>query len=631
MKLGLIAFFQSLFALSLFAQPVQKFERFIQQADSALQAKNHARSIQLYEIAIALPDGKEKISNVIYYNIACAYSLNGQKDLAFRYLEKCFSAPAGKKAQELGAFWVSSDSDLTSLHEDARFGKLLTRFFPGTPIELLLAKEISYDQLLQMIANANLEEDFAISGKTIYWKKVNDQYVMNTTSLPMPNFSLCKKKPLRFLNCTFKLNLLWYGDSGKGNKYRQEFPYKGLEINSCKFEGSCIFFGIDLSLPLQIQNTTFENDFSWIGKVVHEDDLNFYECKILQCSFHWAYFFIQPSARVGFRIADNKSLDSSDFRMRISKVTSAKIYDNQFARKNVEIQFNEADYLQVNDNQFNSLELIATKVNSEFIFSKNKLFGELLFMNSHFTDEPGNNIGWKQIEESGLGLMYSYPTLNSINPDIGLLEITRKADLEYFTGNDTTAIASEDNFNQLMGLYSRFLNLYKNKNNIELYNQCFIAMKTIQSKRLAYLYQNNPTFERYFRWKLSQLLKYYVRYGTDPARAIVISIYIIIAFGVFFFFFPSDWDVTSKKRLIENFKDFIQKNEKGYIKPFFILLGGFIFSLINAVTLSLNAFITLGFGNIPTHGIARYFCVLEGFLGWFLLSIFTVAMINQVL
>jgi len=38
------------------------------------------------------------------------------------------------------------------------------------------------------------------------------------------------------------------------------------------------------------------------------------------------------------------------------------------------------------------------------------------------------------------------------------------------------------------------------------------------------------------------------------------------------------------------------------------------------------------YGNIPTHDIARYFCVLdEGFLGSFLLSIFTVTMINQVL
>lgn len=176
-----------------------------------------------------------------------------------------------------------------------------------------------------------------------------------------------------------------------------------------------------------------------------------------------------------------------------------------------------------------------------------------------------------------------------------------------------------------------FLNLYKSKNDIESYNACYIQIKELQSKRLKYLYESNPSFEKYFRWKLSQLLKYYVRYGTEPARAIVISIYIVIIFGIFFFFFPSDWDTTSKSKLVQNFKDFIQKNEKGYVKPFFVLLLGFIISLINAVTLSLNAFITLGFGNIPTHGIARYFCVLEGFLGWFLLSIFTVAMINQVL
>ena len=111
----------------------------------------------------------------------------------------------------------------------------------------------------------------------------------------------------------------------------------------------------------------------------------------------------------------------------------------------------------------------------------------------------------------------------------------------------------------------------------------------------------------------------------------MISLYIVFFFGVFFFFFPSDWDVTSKKRLLENFRDFIQKNEKGYVKPFFVLAAGFLLSLLNALTLSLNAFITLGFGNIPTHGIARYVCVLEGFLGWFLLSIFTVALINQVI
>jgi hypothetical protein len=57
------------------------------------------------------------------------------------------------------------------------------------------------------------------------------------------------------------------------------------------------------------------------------------------------------------------------------------------------------------------------------------------------------------------------------------------------------------------------------------------------------------------------------------------------------------------------------------------MMGG----LLNAITLSLNSFVTLGFGNIPTKGAARYVCIFQGFLGWFLLSIFTVALINQVL
>jgi hypothetical protein len=52
---------------------------------------------------------------------------------------------------------------------------------------------------------------------------------------------------------------------------------------------------------------------------------------------------------------------------------------------------------------------------------------------------------------------------------------------------------------------------------------------------------------------------------------------------------------------------------------------------INSLTLSLNAFSTLGFGEIPVLGAARYVAVVEGFLGWFLLSIFSVSLISQIL
>ena len=95
--------------------------------------------------------------------------------------------------------------------------------------------------------------------------------------------------------------------------------------------------------------------------------------------------------------------------------------------------------------------------------------------------------------------------------------------------------------------------------------------------------------------------------------------------------YPSEWDTKSKKQLISDYKVFVEKNDQGYLKPLYRLIIGFGASLINAMTLSLNAFVTLGFGTIPTSGLARYVCILQGFLGWFLLSIFTASLINQIL
>ncbi len=52
---------------------------------------------------------------------------------------------------------------------------------------------------------------------------------------------------------------------------------------------------------------------------------------------------------------------------------------------------------------------------------------------------------------------------------------------------------------------------------------------------------------------------------------------------------------------------------------------------INALTLSLNTFTTLGFGEIPTKGLPRYLSIIQGFIGWFILSIFSVSLISQLL
>lgn len=61
------------------------------------------------------------------------------------------------------------------------------------------------------------------------------------------------------------------------------------------------------------------------------------------------------------------------------------------------------------------------------------------------------------------------------------------------------------------------------------------------------------------------------------------------------------------------------------------LVSGLFVRILNALALSLNVFVTLGYGEISASGTMRYLAVLEGLLGWFLLSIFSVSLIGQVL
>ena len=271
-------------------------------------------------------------------------------------------------------------------------------------------------------------------------------------------------------------------------------------------------------------------------------------------------------------------------------------------------------------------------LHSDFIMFRSSLTGQMDFESNTFNKsvsftkvsfpEHFNNISWHQFNDHKLAIRLDNNYLGTKReiPEVLLYKAERQSDFE-----------DEVSYNALISLYTRLHTIFRNNGNIISSNGCYAEMKEIEGKKFQSLYQNQPTFKNYFRWKLNQLMKFYTNHGTDPALAIVISMYVLIAFAVFYFFFPSEWDVTSKSILIQNFKDFIQRNDKGYAKPFMMMLFGFGISIVNAMTLSLNSFTTLGFGTIPTKGLARYVCIIQGFIGWFLLSIFTVALINQVL
>ncbi|GAB5408574.1 MAG: hypothetical protein BalsKO_09390 [Balneolaceae bacterium] len=71
----------------------------------------------------------------------------------------------------------------------------------------------------------------------------------------------------------------------------------------------------------------------------------------------------------------------------------------------------------------------------------------------------------------------------------------------------------------------------------------------------------------------------------------------------------------------------------------FLLISAFLLVLVwdlmikalNALMLSINTFTTLGFGEIPIKGLPRYLAIIQGFIGWFMLTIFSVSLISQLL
>jgi hypothetical protein len=62
-----------------------------------------------------------------------------------------------------------------------------------------------------------------------------------------------------------------------------------------------------------------------------------------------------------------------------------------------------------------------------------------------------------------------------------------------------------------------------------------------------------------------------------------------------------------------------------------LIILDLLIKFFNALTLSINTFTTLGFGEIPIKGIPRYLAVIQGFIGWFMLTIFSVSLISQLL
>jgi hypothetical protein len=81
----------------------------------------------------------------------------------------------------------------------------------------------------------------------------------------------------------------------------------------------------------------------------------------------------------------------------------------------------------------------------------------------------------------------------------------------------------------------------------------------------------------------------------------------------------------------------LDKNKK-FTAGLITVTGVLIYSLfllavkfINSFLLSMNMFVSLGFGKTPEQIIPMYISIIQGFIGWFMLTVFTITLLSQML
>ena len=548
-------------------------------ADSARQRMDlqaYEKSIEQYEMAIAVDAANAQL----FHEIARPLAHVGRTDEAIQHLIR---------ALELGADFsaIYYDTQLKPLWKHRGFEELDRQYRPDNTLyffdllELLLQSEVIVD-----IENVNISsgiwsgklDDYTI---TEIKERINVPIVDSLIHFPELEF--------RCRNCTF---------SGEGNKFKM------LRIDKLHLDGAAGLFAI--------------KDINLNYLLIHRSNLEYVRIENIQQS--------------GFLQIDNIG---NEFICRESSFSPDIGTDNYFFDRYDRITSNIIDLKITNNILFEKCSFHMGDHSAPLILGV--LTGRFDFLNC-YVDQPmiveGEtdylNFHTNQFIQYIDLMNFKFPEYNAYIPfnqfQKGFAQIDLSGDIK---GDSIQDIEDPVFFDQLVNVYKTMYNNYRNRGELVSANNSYVLLKELEIAQLKR--QDNKRFSGALRLKLNQIMGFYTDHGTNPAKAIVISLYIIFIFALFYFFFPSEWDHESKSQLIKDYRKLVKKNEHGYLKPFYDLSKGLLISSLNAITLSTNAFITLGFGRIPTKGIARYICVFQGLIGWFLLSLFTVALINQVL
>lgn len=582
-------------------------------------------------------------------------------------------------------------------------------------------KEYSYSEFFQMIED---EEDtiFKLKNAIIRFDERQDQRFYT----PSESFDIAPTTTKKTINKALELENMLF-DSSLPRALRPGW----VSINNYTFKKHVRLINIK---NIEIRFCTFNDEF-WVinsddfAKVFEDlddqDRYNYIGLSDNQFNSGIAVNSYSNTKELNYAFYRNTfhfNLDNS-FRLLFNGNGNVYLQKNTFIGANHSIELFNSNETLVEENSFESAVTffdLRTDLSPNLIIKNNKIKGTTLISTKSISPDQAV-IDWNQFE-NGIYDKTSYD-LWSNNYMTILDENGLKDSLTYYTEYKAYNLLDKfksrlaeqtDAYKTEISSLGKFYRFYKDKHDTEFANEVYIQLKNLETSRLGYLYAESPSFKTFFKWRINQFLKVFSAYGTEPERAIVFSIYVILAFALIYLLFPNHWDSHAKNRIVDRYSFFLKymKRDAGMqvvyleekksdilayqdykeliessgkeVPKFFqatalpmykwaisgtkltasllskvdvmkgtwselpqskrvwksiLLISAFLISLtydifikmLNALMLSINTFTTLGFGEIPIKGLPRYLAIIQGFIGWFMLTIFSVSLISQLL
>ncbi len=590
-------------------------------------------------------------------------------------------------------------------------------------------KKYSYSEFFEMIEEEP-SDTFTLKNAAIVFDSITDMAHAAELNLKNFKFNLLRKDTITINKKLVLDNIFFSGDPGKRKKYYGRFYFikfqKAVSFTNCLININHCLFRDTVSVRFNEElDNMYESYFNRLFFMQFVFDNSSFKKGIYFNSFTSNSLAEETKINVQFGISNcefwpltKKSNNIYGFNFFVYDLNNFFIDNSIFYGEDGFSLTNNggrALYIESNDFKDNYLDISLSRDKEvQNLSFKSNIINKPTELELGYL-KPENNLDFKQFKKGIYHQQAMYEYIKVVYDATYVNNNRLRAKDSVRTDYMENGRHSLDyTFKEETKFLGKLKSHYISQHDKEYENAVFMEIKDLETKRFEYLYTQNPSFKTFFKWRINQFLKVFSAYGTEPERAVIFSMYVILIFAFIYLLFPNSWDKHGRNRIMnryrfftkymnkeagihevyldeqkeellasEDFKNYMLKAEKSIPKFFMataiplykwsisgtrisssllkrvdvmkgtwsglpkskqiwksiLLIGAFtiavlydiLIKMLNALMLSINTFTTLGFGEIPIKGLPRYLAIIQGFIGWFMLTIFSVSLISQLL